>query len=206
MHAVLEMDHGITAEQAFGIYDAQDSGDCSLDEFKRILKIFFAEAIPNKDDLEFIMKLAQQKGSRVDYRDFCKFLSKRVIRTFKANGASGEAGEADSNEQLSALQRELQAPLRKDASLTYVLRKAADLKLDFRRLLLKEDKNELSVIPRTKFAGLLLELPLGLNEADVQEILENDLHFDNYGNVDYTIILNSDMFCTLERQRLKHLK
>lgn len=37
----------------------------------------------------------------------------------------------------------------------------------------------------------------------MQEILENDLHFDNYGNVDYTVVLNSDLFCTLERQRLK---
>lgn len=29
------------------------------------------------------------------------------------------------------------------------------------------------------------------------------MHFDNYGNVDYTVILNSDMFCFLERSRLK---
>ena len=29
------------------------------------------------------------------------------------------------------------------------------------------------------------------------------MHFDNYGNVDYTVILNSDLFCHLERNRLK---
>jgi hypothetical protein len=65
------------------------------------------------------------------------------------------------------------------------------------------DKNELNVIPRSKFVGLLLDLPLGISEVEVREILENDLHFDNYGNVDYTAILNGDLFCALERQRLK---
>lgn len=65
------------------------------------------------------------------------------------------------------------------------------------------DKNELNVIPRSKFVGILLDLPLGISEVEVREILENDLHFDNYGNVDYTAILNGDLFCALERQRLK---
>jgi hypothetical protein len=87
--------------------------------------------------------------------------------------------------------------------LTYVLRKAAELGLDLRKIILTFDKNELNVIPRSRFVGLLLDLPLGINEVDVQEILENDLSFDNYGNVDYTVILNSDLFCHLERGRLK---
>ena len=84
-----------------------------------------------------------------------------------------------------------------------MLRKAAELTLDFRKILVEYDKNELNVIPRSKFIGILLDLPLGINEIEVQEILENDLHFDNYGNVDYTVILNSDLFCHLERNRLK---
>jgi len=87
--------------------------------------------------------------------------------------------------------------------LTYVLRKAAELSLDLRQIFLEYDKNELNVIPRSKFVGLILDLPLGINEVDVQELLENDLNFDNYGNVDYTVILNGDLFCHLERARLK---
>jgi hypothetical protein len=106
---------------------------------------------------------------------------------------------------MTALERELAQPLRKDATLSYVLRKAAQLNLDIRKVLLSCDKSELSVIPRSKFAGLLLDLPLGLNDSEVQEIMENDISFDNYGNVEYTAVLNSDMFCTLERQRLKAL-
>lgn len=106
MHAVLEHEHGITAEQAFGIYDMKDAGDCTSDEFRRVLKIFFGEAIPQKEDLEFLMRLTQKKADlRVDYRDFCKFLSKRVVRTFKTQGASAESQAAGgaSNDQLSAL-------------------------------------------------------------------------------------------------------
>ena len=59
------------------------------------------------------------------------------------------------------------------------------------------------MIPRSKFICLLLDLPLGINEVEVAEILENDLNFDNYGNVDYNVILNSDLFVHLERDRLK---
>ena len=33
--------------------------------------------------------------------------------------------------------------------------------------MIQYDKNELSVIPRSKFAGILLELPFGLNEIEV---------------------------------------
>ena len=65
------------------------------------------------------------------------------------------------------------------------------------------DPNELNVIARAKFIGLLLELPLGINEQDVYEILENDLAVDNDGNVNYTLILSSDMYIALERNRHK---
>ena len=61
---------------------------------------------------------------------------------------------------------------------------------------------ELSVISRVNFWGLLLSLPLGLNEDDLEEVFDNDLNFDNNGNVDYVVILNSDIFVALERKRL----
>jgi len=216
MHSVLEHEHGISAEQAFGIYDMKDSGECSLDEFRRILRIFFGEVLPSDADLEVLEDLCCKQSStalptrrpgtqRVAYREFCKFLSKRAVRTFKSRGGAPDGAGADKS-QLGAdamLQRELERPLRKEATLTYVLRKAAELHLDLRKILVEHDKNELNVIPRSKFVGILLDHPLGINEIDVQEILENELHFDNYGNVDYTVILNSDLFCVLERQRLK---
>jgi hypothetical protein len=96
-----------------------------------------------------------------------------------------------------------EGPLRKEATLTYALTKAAELGFDLRKIFLENDKNELSVLPRAKFVGLMLDLPLGLNQGEMQEILENDLNFDNYGNVDYTVILNSEEFVGLEADRVK---
>jgi Ca2+-binding EF-hand superfamily protein len=203
MHTVLDREHGITAEEAFGVYDIKDTGDCSVDEFRRILKIFFGEVFSQDGDLEFLMRLAQPRASRVDYRDFCKYLSKRAVRAFKSAPGPAADGQDGGGKSGAGPLRELETPLQKEATLTYVLRKAAELELDVRKRFLDHDKNELNVIPRSRFVGLLLDLPLGINEVDVQEILENDLNFDNYGNVDYTAILNSDLFCHLERARLK---
>ena len=95
--------------------------------------------------------------------------------------------------------------LKKEASLNYVVRKCAELNIDMRQIFLKNDENEISVMPRLRFKRILESLPLGLLSYEVDEIFENDLHFDNYGNVDYTVILNSDIFVTLERQRLRKM-
>lgn len=46
---------------------------------------------------------------------------------------------------------------------------------------------------------------MGLLSFETEEIFESDLHFDNYGNVDYTVILNSDIFVQLERQRMRRI-
>jgi hypothetical protein len=150
-----------------------------------------------------LMRLTTTRvDQKIEYCEFCKFLSKKVVRGYK----SSSANEADDHEAASHSTNELDKPLQKEASLTYVLRKAAELKIDLRRIFSNIDKNELSVIPRSKFIGLLLDIPIGLNEAEVNEIMDNDVNFDNYGNVDYTVILNSDTFCTLERLRLKQNK
>ena len=36
---------------------------------------------------------------------------------------------------------------------------------------------------------MLENLPLGLLPFEIEEVFDNDLNFDNYGNVDYTVIL-----------------
>ena len=95
--------------------------------------------------------------------------------------------------------KELDRKLVKEASLNYVIRKSAELNLDLRAIFLKNDENNLSVIPRAKFLRVLESLPLGLLIYELEEIFDNDLNYDNYGNVDYTVIMNSDIFVTLER-------
>lgn len=45
MFDALEKKHGISAESAFGIYDTKDRGLATIEEFKRILRIFFNEVL-----------------------------------------------------------------------------------------------------------------------------------------------------------------
>ena len=132
------------------------------------------------------------------YREFCKFLDKRFIRTFAKNQSSGINAALKSE-----LQKELEQPLRKEASLNYIIRKAFELGLDLRKITVLQDSTNLNVISRARFQRMLENLPLGLLPFEIEEVFENDLNFDNYGNVDYTVILNSDLFVTLEREKLK---
>ena len=84
---------------------------------------------------------------------------------------------------------ELERPLVKEASLNYILRKAAELHMDLRKEFVTADPLELSVLPRVKMWTILINLPLGMNETELAEVFENDINFDNYGNCDYTGIL-----------------
>ena len=59
------------------------------------------------------------------------------------------------------------------------------------------------MLSRVQFWNIIITQPLGLNEDELAEVFDNDLNFDNYGNVDYTVILNSDIFVKLEVRRIK---
>ena len=131
-------------------------------------------------------------------------MNKRVIRTFKhVVKTKEEDDEGPSKSKKSALELELERPIVKEASLNYILKQAAKLQIDLRREFVKKDPLELSVLSRVQFWGIIISLPLGLNEEDLQEIFDNDLNFDSYGNVDYKSILNSDIFVKLEAKRIK---
>jgi hypothetical protein len=58
--------------------------------------------------------------------------------------------------------KELDAPITKEASLNYVIKKSCDLNLDLRAIFVKNDESGLSVIPRARFWRILESLPLGL--------------------------------------------
>jgi hypothetical protein len=121
------------------------------------------------------------------YRDFCKYLDKRFVRTFKTIIVS-KSPDYSIDESISQGFNPLETPLTKEASLNYVLRKTSELNLDLRAILLKNDENELSVISRGRFWRILEALPLGLLPFELDEIFDNDLNFDNYGNVLSTVI------------------
>ena len=81
------------------------------------------------------MKLTVRNAKRVQYREFCKYLSKRTVRTFKNAGSkSNEKGAA------IGVPVEIERPLRKEASLTYILRKSFELGIDLRKKFNEFDK------------------------------------------------------------------
>jgi hypothetical protein len=68
------------------------------------------------------------------YREFCKFLNKRFIRTFKTvNNTSLNLTGYDS------YFKDTDTILKKEASLNYAIRKSAELNLDLRAIFLKND-------------------------------------------------------------------
>lgn len=140
----------------------------------------------------------QTVDAKIRYREFCKLLTRKFVKSFKLAGSDNE----ESSKKKSALEIELDRPMIKEASLSYILRKAAELEIDLREILKEHDPLELSVISRINFWGLMLSLPLGLNDAELNEVFDNDLNFDNNGNVDYMQIVNSDIFVALERRRI----
>ena len=111
--------------------------------------------------------------------------------------------ELHSHRNKTPVEIELERVLTKEASLNYILRKSAELHIDLRKEFVSADPLELSVLPRVKMWNIIINLPLGMNEQELSEVFENDLNFDNYGNVDYTGILNSDIFVALENRRLR---
>jgi Ca2+-binding EF-hand superfamily protein len=165
MHNVLEQEYGISGDQAFGFNDLRDSGECTRDEFKRVLKIFFGDVVTEEEDVKLLFVLTDKSSNSkyVNYRDFCKYLSKKTVRNFKSiGGVANEKGDTS-----AGMPAELERVLRKEASLTYILRKSYELGIDLKKKFSDFDKSELNVIPRSKFAGMILDLPLGLNTVDV---------------------------------------
>ena len=129
MFTQLEKNHGIQPEQAFSIYDMSDSGLCSESEFKRVIRIFFGEVVKD-EDYALIQRLTlKSSDAKIQYRDFCKFLNKRFVRSFKLVTQSNDVGNEEENagKHKTALEIELDRPATKEATLSYILRKAAEL-------------------------------------------------------------------------------
>ena len=110
-----------------------DKGELSLQQFQKVVKSFFYPDLSG-EDIDFIIKLAPKTVDLlVNYREFCKFLSRRFVRTFKKLSASA----ADAN----SFMRDIDNQMRKEPSLTYIIRKAADLNIDLRVIFVGHDEN-----------------------------------------------------------------
>lgn len=133
MHKQLELKFSeISAEQVFSLYDAREKGFISKEQFQRIIKIFFEGVLDEKrGDLDFLLRLTvMTTDQKIQYREFCKFLNKRLIRSFKQvvrDESEAQAEEEANAKKKSALDIELERPIRKEASLNYILKKSAQL-------------------------------------------------------------------------------
>lgn len=171
--------------------------------------------LPSEIDLLLRLVPSTTNDGKINYLNLCKFLDRRFVRSFKyvqEKSTIMDGSGVDTNLEYDALQShrnkspveiELERPLIKECTLNYILRKAGELQLDLRKEFVTADPLELSVLPRVKIWNILINLPLGLNDEELAEVFENDLNFDNYGNVDYTGVLSSDIFVTIEAQRLR---
>ena len=187
----------------FELFDQNKAGLIDIRDFRRCIKIFFRDIVPEGEKLEFVLNLTKKTvDTKVKYREFCKLLSKKFVKTFKLASKDADDFEGVGETKKSSTELALDRPLIKEASLNYIMRKAAELQIDLRKELMSHDPLDLSVISRVNFWGIMLSLPLGLNEAELTEVFENELSFDNNGNVDYMKILNDDTFVALERKRL----
>ena len=214
IYKTMTVKYNMQAENLFRMYDYKDTGLMTESDFRRIMSIMFSEVINKTTDLDLLLRLAPRVAGgedKINYLDLCKFLDKRFVRSFKYVQESGQNNTeedmamdaAQSHRNKSAVEIELERPLSKEASLNYILRKSAELGIDLRKEFVSNDPLELSVLPRVKMWGILINLPVGLDDSELKEVFENDLNFDNYGNCDYTGILNSDIFVTLEAKRLR---
>ena len=93
------------------------------------------------------------------YREFCKFLDKRFVRTFKTTNTSLTQNSREISFSVGDMKdsniKELDKALQKEASLNYVIRKSAELNIDLRSIFMKNDESGLSVIPRARFWRIL---------------------------------------------------
>jgi Ca2+-binding EF-hand superfamily protein len=67
------------------VYDMRETGLCSTEDFRRVLAIFFGDSLNiERGDIEFVLRLTKTSADgKIEYREFCKFLVKRFIRSFK---------------------------------------------------------------------------------------------------------------------------
>jgi Ca2+-binding EF-hand superfamily protein len=83
MHHHLSNTHGIAMQSAFGLYDGTDTGAIAEDQFKLILSIFFSDLLTT-EETDFLMQLTVRRNDeKIFYKEFCKFMDKKIVRTFK---------------------------------------------------------------------------------------------------------------------------
>lgn len=67
------------------MFDYKDSGHCTVAEFKRVIATMFSEVITKQAEIDLLLRLAPSAANdgKTNYKELCKFLDKRFVRSFK---------------------------------------------------------------------------------------------------------------------------
>jgi Ca2+-binding EF-hand superfamily protein len=115
-------------EIVFELFDPIKTGLNNANDFKRCIKIFFGNVVPEGEKMDFVMKLTKTTiDGKIKYREFCKLLSKKFVKTFKLASKDADDFEGVGQTKKSSTDIALERPLVKEASLNYIMRKAAEL-------------------------------------------------------------------------------
>jgi len=138
---------------------------------------------------ELISRLADvDENNKINYGDFCKLLDRELLKSELASEKTQEI---------------LQQPLMNKNDLTTLIRKAFANKINLRELFKTEDKFNQGLIERLSLYQILESLPFGYSPEDIYEIFRDSTIFDAHGNADYTIILQNDVYCALEKLKFQ---
>jgi len=77
------------------MFDYKDSGLCTLAEFKRVISTMFTDVVTTDEQIQLLLRLVppQSNDGQLNYKNLCKFLEKRFVRSFKHVNDSIGAGD-----------------------------------------------------------------------------------------------------------------
>ncbi len=118
--------------------------------------------------------LDRNEDRYISYREFCKYISPKTVKILRQQTSDQDIKEI------------LEQPIEKEATLKYVIRRCHEVGVNLKKIFLGKDEAKVNVLPKTTFQRILQSLPLGFEDTDIREIMQNEIAFDGQGNVDYT--------------------
>ncbi|CAG9314903.1 unnamed protein product [Blepharisma stoltei] len=169
---------GYSAQQLFSVFDSDNSGVITRSEFFRALSTMLSPFVSDKD-IEVLIQIADRDNNgSINYQEFMTFLSRNKIGP------------------MSALNTLRSSEFPKD-SLKYILHKSLELGIDLYKLCKELDLSGQGSLPKHEFSTLLLSLPVGITARELDIVIERDLSYDNFGNVDYLDIFEKEEYINL---------
>lgn len=173
----------LSVQQAFSIFDTDNSGHISIQEFMQILDKICG------------------KGQREAKRELIQFIDKDKSQSIELEEFSEIFGVVDYQQK--------SAELNTRTNLMLCFQKSYQADIDIEQLLLERDAQREGYVKANDFRNLLKWLPLGLRDEEIEEIMQTQVSYSDTGDVDYvkyTANLQFQEICETfrVRQELSH--